>query len=572
MENVLTKSNMELLDRIVEKAKDKKIPFNEGKNILGFGKFEGFYMFYIRIIDEKLIIRLRKEYKKDSTNNLIEFEITKENLNDIYKSIDNIVESLLLTNPKEMINDEIDYNIDFENCLAYKEDAQIYRSGNNTADMSSLTLRARNALKKAGINSIEELLQYDLSSLSKIEYCGRKTIKEIENFISNINNANVVKNKETNDVNFNYLYEEFEVSNNVITSDINGELINKYKDFAKQISDVFLNWPVKAYERDRDIFNIVVIDGNTLQTAADKYDLTRGRIRQIALKVSRKYTRAYVRNPKNSFVNDSQIQIAKILLKLNKDEYMDFFYYGFLDFSLQFKTLIFNRFIGVNKTNDLLKYFKDYEKALKEEAKKLIKKEKKVECNSNIGVLLNKIVFPSKELSYLGDIVEKDNAEIYKYMVSIHDIIKKIDSNISVMFNPNVVFKKYGSKEYIPDLLLKLPDGLLVLVIATETLKFAMDYNKHRFKEFKQFCEDNGFGCLIVNHKLMTYEEIMDYSNNVELTRELDKIIEEKGVIFWEDVKEIKETITVTNYDLVKYVDKNNYKLYLQPFLIKKRK
>ena len=61
MENVLTKSNMELLDRIVEKAKDKKIPFNEGKNILGFGKFEGFYMFYIRIIDEKLIIRLRKE-------------------------------------------------------------------------------------------------------------------------------------------------------------------------------------------------------------------------------------------------------------------------------------------------------------------------------------------------------------------------------------------------------------------------------------------------------------------------------------------------------------------------------
>ena len=51
-----------------------------------------------------------------------------------------------------------------------------------------------------------------------------------------------------------------------------------------------------------------------------------------------------------------------------------------------------------------------------------------------------------------------------------------------------------------------------------------------------------------------------------------DKIIEEKGVIFWEDVKEIKETITVTNYDLVKYIDKNNYKLYLQPFLIKKRK
>ena len=64
----------------------------------------------------------------------------------------------------------------------------------------------------------------------------------------------------------------------------------------------------------------------------------------------------------------------------------------------------------------------------------------------------------------------------------------------------------------------------------------------------------------------------MDYSNNVELTRELVKIIEEKGVIFWEDVKEIKETITVTNYDLVKYVDKNNYKLYLQPFFIKKRK
>ena len=50
MENVLTKSNMELLDRIVEKAKDKKIPFNEGKNIFNKLFFVRSDYFYYSIV------------------------------------------------------------------------------------------------------------------------------------------------------------------------------------------------------------------------------------------------------------------------------------------------------------------------------------------------------------------------------------------------------------------------------------------------------------------------------------------------------------------------------------------
>jgi len=52
-----------------------------------------------------------------------------------------------------------------------------------SVDILELSVRAGNVIKRAGINYVEELYAMDLDELKKINGCGRKTIKEIEDIL-----------------------------------------------------------------------------------------------------------------------------------------------------------------------------------------------------------------------------------------------------------------------------------------------------------------------------------------------------------------------------------------------------
>lgn len=564
-DSILLKNQIDLINKIINYAKAKKLSIRTGNNLLGFGLYEDFYMFYIRLIDYTLIFRSRVCYQKEWENNIIELEVSEHNIEQIFNCIDFVYEDFLKHNSK-LLSDEDYMNInEYIDCFA-KEIRHEEKEDIEPVEFSKLSLRARHALEKAGINTVSELLKFDLSFLKDIEFCGRKTIIEITEFVDVLKNQNLNTNNESFDV--KRLFEEVDLLECLIDYSIDKSLMEKYQKNAKKIEEIFLSWKINnASERDQNIFRQVVMEGKTLQTVGDIYNLSRERINQISKKIKQRYIRNYIYYNKNPLYISEQKKIYDILVELNKEEYLNFLYYGFFDTNLRLKELIYSKCLGFKKAQALMEYFKKCNAEKKKNDKDIKKDDKeKVILES----FLNKIVFSSKK-TVNEHIETKKDREVFKYMLDVKALIEGINSNIDVIVNPNIAYNIKNNEEYTPDLLLVLEDGRCVLTLLIETLKFAMDYNKTRIETFKKFCEENGFGSLIINYKLQTYDEILEKAVNTECFQDLDKILETDGCIVWKDIKKLKESKSLTNYDLVSYVDKNNYKLYLKPFFIKKR-
>lgn len=557
MESILSNVQNNLLDSIIIKAKDMTIPIEYRKKYVGFGKFERFYMFWVSFSNNQLLFNSRINYVKSLDNNLVTLSLNEDNIDKIFKHIDFIYNNYVGV---------VESNTYIPNTK------KVTTNNNKNSEFDALSDNAKRVLMKVGINTIDELLKYDLVDLIYISKCKRRTIREIIDFVRKIKEYKQIKNDNfDNDKsnNYNSLFKDFSIENSTLNLDITEEKVIEYQNIVNKIKDIIINWNFKRLDM-KEIFDKYVIEGKTIQAISDEHSITKQKISTMIKRVKKSFSSFYNLNPNMKYISKSHEYIDNLLLPLDKEELYNFFYYGFLNCNSHFKRFVFERLLGEDLAKSLLNSFKNNSKLI--ETYKLTKE--KMEVNKNrYSNLISQIKKSNNALTYTYENIKSmEDLKIYSHMIEAENSLHKLNPNLDVMLNPNIIYKQKDGNNYYPDLLVKLEDGTLVLaLVVVDIFRFVLDYNKYRFKEFEEFCDKNGFASLIVSTKLFTFYDVLLKSDNVDGFNSLDKYIEENGYVAWNKIKQIRDDNSLTNYDLVAYIAKNNYHLEMKPFYISKR-
>jgi DNA polymerase/3'-5' exonuclease PolX len=181
----------------------------------------------------------------------------------------------------------------------------------------NLSVRTRHVLEKIKALSLLEIVQKRADDILKIRDCGRKTIKEIEDFLKQLD-LYLGKSPEIKLIQDVKRYRSTKTDNEIL-DDFKNNYPNEYNNLKKnQISKLdparmkFYNECFRAY-----------LEGGTLKSVACKMKLTRERIRQILVKGTQlglfNYTgRDYSFIEKNKIVEDySRYLSLRLVAKAN---------------------------------------------------------------------------------------------------------------------------------------------------------------------------------------------------------------------------------------------------------------
>ena len=102
-------------------------------------------------------------------------------------------------------------------------------------------------------------------------------------------------------------------------------------------------------------------------------------------------------------------------------------------------------------------------------------------------------------------------------------------------------------------------------------INMAFVYNVKRFNELHRFCQKNGYGYLIIDDRGNSIYDLKKRTLDPSLTDKLNAILNNRGMVIWNDIKEIKQTHTVLNEDISAYILQNKLHFTMQPFCIKRR-
>lgn len=81
-----------------------KIPKNSGEKIIGFGNFDGFYLYWIQNNEQGFIFSSRIKFNKDLRNNRLSYRLHKENLSLIESAIQTIHQAYLKMDTKIIVD------------------------------------------------------------------------------------------------------------------------------------------------------------------------------------------------------------------------------------------------------------------------------------------------------------------------------------------------------------------------------------------------------------------------------------------------------------------------------------
>ena len=254
---------------------------------------------------------------------------------------------------------------------------------------------------------------------------------------------------------------------------------------------------------------------------------------------------------------------------MSKEEYIDFLYYGLYDLKKRTKLFILSILLGEEEADILLSSFSVQYKEAKTEKTYLSKEEKRVK---NLSILIEeKIIHSKNKCKYVfEDFKEDDSLDKYYSHSHIKQIIESLDNNCRIIINPNLYYDKIKNQLYNPSMMIELPNKELVLALFTDTIKLAATYNQKRFKKFIEFCDLNGFGSIICDNRLFTYQDAKNIKINEDAKKEFINELENNKILIWRDIKEIKEKYNITAKELVSFILNSNYYFTTKPFMIRK--
>ena len=153
----------------------------------------------------------------------------------------------------------------------------------------------------------------------------------------------------------------------------------------------------------------------------------------------------------------------------------------------------------------------------------------------------------------------------YKKLEQMSDVVAYQEQPCEIKY-----WHEGREKTYFPDCVVILSDGRRVYVEIKPLFTMAEDQNVCKWHALKNFCEKNGFGCLMttgtrsINH----YFE-QEYSEAFEI--DILKALDEAGSLSWPEYNKIKAQHKTFINDLCTIVLKNDLKFNTGPFHLERR-
>jgi len=461
----------------------------------------------------------------------------------------------------------------------------------------NISNRLKNALNKANIDLVENVLNLVESDILKIEGIGKKTLLELHILIDNIleHPDNILREISANEKKEEIL--TFELKEDFCMFDVSElklELTEKddeyYTNIALEFQEELLSIiKVKNNTRNVDMFLLytgLIGDANyTFQNIGNMYGISRERVRQVVVKISRKLKSIHFGSSIRSLFYDFQssdmanIMFYSIINVFGRNFVKTFSRIVFTEKNLM---ILFN-----NRIEELINYHKYASRGLSKEKRKIrdahvriidnivwpdgcsfdnfsyfngLEKLREVNPNNNIGSFVTKKFTDS--LEYESGIEMKVLGKLAS-CPEVNDI-KAQSLKIQYFFE-----SKEGG--YYPDFVVLFSDGRIAIIEVKIVLDMVTSKTLVKYDALKSFCEDKGFGYAMLNDRGDTLEKL----KLTEKQKDLSNILSNNRSIIegirYKDFKVIKDNIDLTNGDLysILYFNRNNFDFSIRPFKLK---
>ena len=349
-------------------------------------------------------------------------------------------------------------------------------------------------------------------------------------------------------------------------------------------------------EREAIMFRLRY-EGYTLQDIADRFNLSRERIRQIISKVIRKTKSKFNKSKElnNMLFKEMTYKIIGQEDDLKLYRMAIFIIQGYGEKRDIYKTImpiLFNKeeIIAIRK---IIKKHNETKKEIIVSELQICKKNERFEEK-----ILNKVIWPE----HLSNIESKDydkytskrkvdiygdgiNGSFYSYKINKEieyesqlelQIIKILENSEKVKYyqvQPVVI--EYGfnnSKNYYPDIICILNDGKTFIIEVKPIFNMFEYKNLIKYYALKDYCIKNGYGYVMLDMK-MSFEEILKIINEKRSNFEFEKVVldrlETNKELRWNDYYKISHNYDVREMDMYKLIFDKNLFYSSSPFRIK---
>lgn len=498
----------ELLSRIAEFVKDNyNLPVCQRDAFMGFGKLTTFYMFWFAISEkDELYFKSRKLFQYSLFDNIVEFPVIPQNELLIMEAINNIHQHYIYLKERDELPDR------------KKKD---YAEGNveDSAPNSPEGIQWR-----AICDRVDALLQ--------AYYTDEALLPAFDSSLFESERAEMHR------------------------------ILN-------EIAEYFLNKSPKNSRKFQALNEYTFSDTETLATVAERFELSRERVRQLNNKAQRMvFRRLHRAKHRDDFVNQRLMAIFDIINTADNGDAQLLSLLIPADQAKRTHRFFIETIFAATRAKKLLVL----EKKHQDELQKMQAKAKKMPAIEYKYIdFIAKAVFPSHPipLSELPSSVPPTKE--YGFIKAFQSRLNELPPMFTVIESPDIVYYFSSQTDHRPNFLLVNKDNVGILVIVISTAKMGINYNVTRFNQLHIFCRNHGYGYLICDERGCSIQEFKELAITPELANELDRVLNEQGYISWPDILDIKTRHTVSNRTLSAYSLQNKLYYNAMPFIIKRR-
>ena len=592
--DLLTPEQTELVKRLREVSEGKYgLPISVKDKIIGFGSFVDFYMFWITERAGSVYFNARLNFTKTRLRNVVRMELLPENEPRMLIAIEEIYQSYLKYKeaPDRYLPDPYPRTVTSQELQSLEEalsrlGSHISENGDSPLDKTVIGQRLYRILVNIGIRRDSELVECGAERLSLFEGVGEKAIAALcryanrrASFTKSAGSAPDAppKSDSTLQQHLNRwqkirseLVERILAASHTPAPQSSWAKGEELRERLGALFDRLLD-TVTLYSshlsRPIDVLRIYTYsDSLTYEDIATEYGVTRERIRQLHLKGKRRIFSIYNRRSRtDAALIELTDEIYELLLSAEGSHIIPVLL-GPPEFSKRKRCLFIELLLDVSltKRSELTEWDISYKKEMRRATR----------AADIWRDLQAKIIYPApKDLPPPTPPSEGRSPEITAaYIEAFKRKLSSLTEYLDFIECPDIVYYESTKTEHRPNFLLKTKDGGYVLAMLVSVGNMALYYNVSRFNELHSYCKRMGYGYLILDER---GHSIFDYKNkklNPLLISELERILDEKDVIIWNDVKDLRKRFEVNAKTLCAYVLQNKLHFSVEPYRIRRRR
>ena len=588
-------------------AEELKLPKNDGQRTIGFGNFDGFYMFWIQEKDGEMIFSCRKEYIKAGVkeDNVLRFELSSTPFEVIKLAIDKVYQNSEGKRRAKDSNDDpklrkivgiagesnLTENAGLQEAL---DDLKSYVEGKSPEQCNFhrlMSVRLYNVFRRNNISNFKDLAEKSAKEIWKFRWCGRKCVLEIieliNEFVQNIYKTEKPKIEEEK-ISRKPIEERVKeclINKKYLDADFSEENREKMQKAGQELYDIVLRFLDNLsrfgmfdddLQRDiRIVMQYYGFEGEekfTLRDLGEMYGISKERVRQILKKQNRSLPRKLNKEEFSIY----KIQILILFNKIADTDFVEFVKHGLLsNFLRRVAELILRLLFSEAIVNELFYVCNKYKipKTISIEEKRLL-----AQADKNQNWFTEASLFFEEKSDVKIDfsaLKSSANGETSYNKKARNFIEMSDDVEAFVEYPKEIILSRTSGIRKHPDFVLKLKNGKIVIVLIVNTLNSVTVYNMKIRNNLKAFCQDYNCGYIILDKKLNSITNIDTTKINGEVEIELNRILERNQVILLKDIQELKSIFgksKLQEKNLAAYIIKNNLDFKNIPFKIKRKR